>query len=340
MQSDEFVCNTCGHCESDSLCVHVDDQEYVSCPRCGVGVPRHIPDDLSGEVQRLSVGGLEAAVMDQEIANLRDELRAANEAEAQLRDEIAAIYSSTTWRATALVRGYLATRPRTARYARRAAKFLWWGASGQLYSKFRESRSSLRQLIKFRKGRSSPRRLIASAASVESSAVEPWPEALPMVSVILSEPFPEAMRVALLAALTRTVPRHELLVIAPGSDQLPAFGHPNLRCYVRPPGVGDDADGDFAIKRSFGKYVCFLRPADQLSDDHLSRAVEQLERSGAEYAICRSSSPLAAPESNEFTLPPIFRRSTLERLSAFSSFGCHDTRRLSFASALATTEFS
>jgi hypothetical protein len=330
MQFDEFVCNICGHRESDTLCLLVDDQEYVSCPRCGVGVLRHIPDDLSAEVQRLSVGELEATAMDQELANLRDELRAAKETEAKLRDEIAVIYSSTTWRATALVRGYLATRPRMTRYARRAAKVLWRGASGQLCSKSRESRSSPRQLIAS----------LGPAAWVESSALEPWSEALPMVSVILSEPFPEAMRDALLTALTRTVPRYELLVIAPGSDQLSAFGHPNLRCYVRPPGVGDDANGDFAIKRAFGRYVCFLKPADRLSDDHLSRAIEQLERSGAEYAICRSSSPLVAPESNEFTLPPIFRRSTLERLSAVSSFGCHDTRRLSFASALAVTEFS
>lgn len=299
-----------------------------------------VPNDPTAEVQRPSFSKLEAPAMDEEIAYLRDELQAAKEAEAQLLDEIAEIYSSTTWRATALARGYLATRPRMARYARRAGKLLWWGASGQLYSKFRESRGSRRQLIASQSSAASVRSSASASAVGGSTAVEPWPKALPMLSVVLSEPFPEEMRDTLLATLSRTVPRHELLVIAPGSDQQPALGHPNLRCYVRPPSVGDDADGDFAIDRAFGRYVCFLQPADRLPDDHLSRAIEQLEKSGAEYATCRSSSSGVGSESNEFTLPPIFRRSTLERLSAFSSFGCRDTRRPSFTSALAATEFS
>ena len=160
-----------------------------------------------------------------------------------------------------------------------------------------------------------------------------------MVSVILSEAIPEATRDTLLNQLTRTAPRHELLVIARGSDQLPTFDHPSLRRYTRPAGVGDEADGDFAVKRAFGKYVCFLKPTDRLSDDYLSSAIDQLERSGAEYAVCRTSSPLVV-QSDEFALPPIFRRSTLERLSATSNFGSRDIRRSSFAAPLAATKFS
>ena len=159
-----------------------------------------------------------------------------------------------------------------------------------------------------------------------------------MVSVILSEAIPEATRDTLLNQLTTTAPRHELLVVADGSDRLP-FDHPSLRHYVRPAGVGDDANGDFALKRAFGKYVCFLKPTDRLSDDYLSSAIDQLERSGAEYAVCRTSSPLVV-QSDEFALPPIFRRSTLERLSATSNFGSRDIRRSSFAAPLAATKFS
>jgi hypothetical protein len=295
------------------------------------------------DVVKLVEMGSRASAQEEEIGTLRDELRAANEAEAKTTAQLLAISSSTTWRATAFVRAHLATHPHMARHVRRAAKLLWWGASGQLLSKLRARRASLRQVravASFVPAAPAAAEQPASAPAAETQDIEPWSEALPMVSVILSEAIPEATRDALLSQLTRTVPRYELLVIARGSDRLPTFDHPSLRCSMRPADVGDDADGDFALKRAFGKYVCFLKPADRLSDNHLSRAIEQLERSGAEYAVCRTSSPLAAPETDEFALPPIFRRSTLERLCASSNFGSHDTRRSSFAAALAATEFS
>jgi hypothetical protein len=290
--------------------------------------------------QRIAQGADSRATTQEEIATLRDELRAAKEAEAQLHEEIGKqlLAMASTWRVTAFVRAHLAAHPSMATHVRRAAKVLWWGAY-----KLRARRASLRQgraIASFVPAAPATKEPPASVpVAAEPQGVEPWPEALPMVSVILSEAIPEATRDTLLNQLTTTAPRHELLVIADGSDRLP-FDHPSLRHYVRPAGVGDDADGDFALKRAFGKYVCFLKPADRLSDDYLSSAIDKLEQSGADYAVCRRSSLLVEPASDEFALPPIFRRSALDRLSASSNFGSHETRRSSFAAPLAATEFS
>lgn len=303
-----------------------------------------------------------AEVLEQEIAAFRDEVRAYAEAASGLeerirrieaeRDEailqLQAILRSTTWRGTAFVRERIAARPRMARHAHRAAKLLWWTASGQLLSRLRARRAALSLAQQGGASvipeppmalRSAEPSAVTVAAIAGPQGVEPWSDALPMVSAILSEEITEAKRDELLSQLSRTVPRHEILVIAQpedilGTGLLPNLAHPSVRRCVRPASIGDDADGDFALQRAFGKYVCFLRPGDRLPDDYPAGAIDQLERSGAEYAVCRTSSPLIIPDSNEFALPPIYRRSTLARWSRDSHFGSNDARRTSFATTL------
>jgi peptidoglycan/xylan/chitin deacetylase (PgdA/CDA1 family)/SAM-dependent methyltransferase len=70
-----------------------------------------------------------------------DQSGRADAAEHQLRESVLrlqAIESSTSWRASALLRSRFSTHPRLARLARRSAKLLWWSLTLQLPRKLRE----------------------------------------------------------------------------------------------------------------------------------------------------------------------------------------------------------
>ena len=70
-----------------------------------------------------------------------DQCGRAEAAEHQLRESLLrlqAIESSTSWRASALLRSWFSTHPRLARLASRSAKLLWWSLTLQLPRKLRE----------------------------------------------------------------------------------------------------------------------------------------------------------------------------------------------------------
>jgi glycosyltransferase involved in cell wall biosynthesis len=60
---------------------------------------------------------------------------------AAIASRLAALESSSSWRATAPLRRFLVNRPRTAQTVRRAAKLVWWTAKFQLLQKSREWRA-------------------------------------------------------------------------------------------------------------------------------------------------------------------------------------------------------
>ncbi len=54
-----------------------------------------------------------------------------------LSEKLNALMLSTSWRATAPLRRFLAPFPRLARFSRRTLKLIWWALSGQLVSRYR-----------------------------------------------------------------------------------------------------------------------------------------------------------------------------------------------------------
>lgn len=83
---------------------------------------------------------IDIAARDTETERLQDETLALRGELGQMTAALAECRQSTTWRATAPVRSFLASRPRLTRGLRRTAKLVWWTVTFQLIKRLREWR--------------------------------------------------------------------------------------------------------------------------------------------------------------------------------------------------------
>jgi hypothetical protein len=93
---------------------------------------------LSEQQQALTTLREEGAMVRRHFFEATRSLRIRNEEFAQASARLNAIESSTTWRATALLRMGLARHPRTSAFVRRSMKLVWWTVSLQLVARLRE----------------------------------------------------------------------------------------------------------------------------------------------------------------------------------------------------------
>jgi glycosyltransferase involved in cell wall biosynthesis len=84
---------------------------------------------------------IRADAAEQEATWQRQQAQNASMQRESVAARLAAVESSSSWRATAPVRRFLASRPRAARAVRRAAKLIWWSATLQLPKKIGEWRA-------------------------------------------------------------------------------------------------------------------------------------------------------------------------------------------------------
>jgi len=161
---------------------------------------------------------------------------------------------------------------------------------------------------------------------------EAWPPAKPYLTIVLFGASSEALQGSVHAALDSTTVRSEVVLVTQdvtsgGAERPASFAHSRLRRYDLPP--DDDVDPrDFAFGRSFGKYLCFIEPFDQLKPGYLERAIKQLDSTGGDLAV----NP--AVDTNELVATPVFRRSLLERIGGLGQFGLGAVGRAKLATAL------